>query len=147
MAPWAVLVEGGFVSYRWFVYITTLMLQEASWLLYCIVGHPNLASAPSILLVLLEIHFLRAILYFDTWQNSLKQLKEVFLKLKLSNQILSVHNLIVKSRIFKNRISLPLQLNEHCNTVIMSHPKHSSHRVCYFQISNFRMKFPYMSWD
>ena len=56
MAPWAVRVEGGLGSYWWFVYITTLLLREASWLLYCIVGHPNPASAPSILLVLLEPH-------------------------------------------------------------------------------------------
>ena len=54
MAPWTVWVEGGFWCYRWFVYITTLLLREASRLLYCIVGHPNPASAPSILLVLLE---------------------------------------------------------------------------------------------
>ena len=38
------------------VYITTLLLQEAPSLLYCIVGHPNPASAPSILSVLLEPH-------------------------------------------------------------------------------------------
>ena len=44
-------------SYQWFVYIATLLLREASWLLYCIVGHSNPASAPSILLVLLELHF------------------------------------------------------------------------------------------
>ena len=56
MAPWAVWVEGWFGSYRWFVYITTLLLREASWVLYCIVGHPNHASAPSVLLVLLEPH-------------------------------------------------------------------------------------------
>ena len=55
-APWAVWVEDGFGSYRWFVYITTLLLREASWLLYCIVGHLNPSSAPSILLVLLEPH-------------------------------------------------------------------------------------------
>ena len=40
MVPWVVWLEGGFGSYRWFVYITTLLLREASWLLYCIVGHP-----------------------------------------------------------------------------------------------------------
>ena len=46
----------GFGSHRWFLYITTLLLPEASWLLYCIMGHPNPASAPSILVVLLEHH-------------------------------------------------------------------------------------------
>ena len=45
MAPWAVRVEGGFGRYRWFVYIIKLLLREASWLLYCIVGHPNRLSA------------------------------------------------------------------------------------------------------
>ena len=57
MAPWVVSVEGGFGSYGWFVYITTLLLRDASWLLYCIVGHPNPASSPSILLVLFEPHY------------------------------------------------------------------------------------------
>ena len=47
---------GRFRSYRWFVYITTSLLREASWLRYWIVGHPNPASAPSILLILLEPH-------------------------------------------------------------------------------------------
>ena len=47
-------VEGGLGSYGWFVYITTLLLREASLLLYCIAGHLNPVSAPSILLVLLE---------------------------------------------------------------------------------------------
>ena len=56
MAPWSVRVEGGFGNYRWFVYITTLLLREASLLLYCIVGHRNPASATSILLVLSERH-------------------------------------------------------------------------------------------
>ena len=55
MAPWVVRVASGFVCYRWFLNIT-LLLCEASWLLYCIVGHPNPASAPSILLVPLEPH-------------------------------------------------------------------------------------------
>ena len=59
MAPWAVRVEGGVGSYRWFVYITTSLWREASWLLYCIVGHPNPASALSILLVLLEPHCIK----------------------------------------------------------------------------------------
>ena len=58
MASWAVPVEGWFGSYRWFVFITTLLLREASWLLYCTVGHPNPVSAPSILLVLLEPHLI-----------------------------------------------------------------------------------------
>ena len=58
MATWVVWVAGGFGSYRWFVYITTLLLREASWLLHRIVGHPNPASALSILLVLLEPHCL-----------------------------------------------------------------------------------------
>ena len=31
-----------------------ILLRKTSWLLYCIVGHLNTASAPSILLVLLE---------------------------------------------------------------------------------------------
>ena len=53
---------GDFGSYRWFVYITTLLLREASWLLYCIVGHPKPASAPSILLVLLEPHCFKILL-------------------------------------------------------------------------------------
>ena len=57
MAPRAVQVEGGLVSYRWFVYIATLLLRDASWLLYCIVGHLNPTSAPSILLVLLKPHY------------------------------------------------------------------------------------------
>ena len=52
----AVRVEGGFGRYRWFVYIIMLLLRKASWLLYCIVGHLNLTSAPPILLVLLEPH-------------------------------------------------------------------------------------------
>ena len=50
------IVQGGSGSYRWLVYITTLLLQEASGLLDCIVGHPNCTSASSILLVLLEPH-------------------------------------------------------------------------------------------
>ena len=29
----SVRVDGGFGSYRWFVYITTLLLQDASWIL------------------------------------------------------------------------------------------------------------------
>ena len=48
---------GGRVRQLSMVYITTLLLREASWLLYCIVGHPNPASAPSIMLVLLEPHY------------------------------------------------------------------------------------------
>ena len=31
MVPWSVRVEGGFGSYRWFVYITTLLLREVLW--------------------------------------------------------------------------------------------------------------------
>ena len=58
MAALAVQVEGGFWSYRWFVYITTLLLQEASWVVYCFVGHLNPASVPSSLLVLLEPHLI-----------------------------------------------------------------------------------------
>ena len=58
MASWAVPVEGWFGSYRWFVFITTLLLREASWLLYCTVGHQNPVSAPSIFLVLLEPHLI-----------------------------------------------------------------------------------------
>ena len=54
MAPWCRVGSG---SYRWFVYITTLLLQEASGLPNCIVGHPNSTSAPSILLVLLDPHY------------------------------------------------------------------------------------------
>ena len=50
------MVQGGCRSYRWCAYITTLLLQEASWLLDCNVEHPNCASGPSILLVLLEPH-------------------------------------------------------------------------------------------
>ena len=50
------VAQGGCESYRWFVYITTPLLREASWSLDCIVEHPNYASAPSILLVLLEPH-------------------------------------------------------------------------------------------
>ena len=50
------MVKGGSESYRWFVYITTLLLQEASWLPDCIVGHPNCTCTPSIILVLLEPH-------------------------------------------------------------------------------------------
>ena len=34
-------VEGGFWSNHWLVYIKTILLREASWLLYFIVGHPN----------------------------------------------------------------------------------------------------------
>ena len=56
MALWAVRVEGGFGSYRRFTYTTMLLMREASWLPYCIVGHPYPASAPSLLLVLLEPH-------------------------------------------------------------------------------------------
>ena len=48
---------GGWVrKLSWFVYITTLLLRGACWLVYCIVGHLNPASAPPILLVLLEPH-------------------------------------------------------------------------------------------
>ena len=39
------MVQGGLGSYRWFVYITTLLLREASSLLDCIVGDPKCASA------------------------------------------------------------------------------------------------------
>ena len=41
MAPRAVRVEGGFGSYRWFVYITTLLLRDASWLLILHYGTPE----------------------------------------------------------------------------------------------------------
>ena len=69
MAPQAVWKEGGLVSYRWFV---TLLLRDASWLLYCIVGHLNPTSAPSILLVLLEPHYSHEYKVFNIlpWQGS-----------------------------------------------------------------------------
>ena len=47
---------GGSGRYRWFVYITTLLFREASGILDCIVGDPNYAAAPSIMLVLSERH-------------------------------------------------------------------------------------------
>ena len=41
----SVRVDCGFGSYRWFVYITTLLLRDASWILILVVGHPNGLSA------------------------------------------------------------------------------------------------------
>ena len=38
----SVRVDGGFGSYRWFVYITTLLLQDASWILILHCGPPEL---------------------------------------------------------------------------------------------------------
>ena len=34
-------VDGGFGSYRWFVYITTLLLRDASWILILHCGPPE----------------------------------------------------------------------------------------------------------
>ena len=56
MAPLAVRVEGGFGSCRWFVYIATLLLREASWLQIALWDTRTPASAPSILWFLLEPH-------------------------------------------------------------------------------------------
>ena len=57
----AAMAQGSSGSYRWFVYIT-LLLWEASGLLDCIVGHLNCTSAPSILLVLLESHWIAIVI-------------------------------------------------------------------------------------
>ena len=37
----SVRVDGGFGSYRWFVYITTLLLRDASWILILHCGPPK----------------------------------------------------------------------------------------------------------
>ena len=50
------MVQAGCESYPWFVYITKPLLRDASWFFNCIMGHPNYASAPSILLDLLAPH-------------------------------------------------------------------------------------------
>ena len=37
----SVRLNGGFGSYRWFVYITTLLLRDASWILILHCGPPE----------------------------------------------------------------------------------------------------------
>ena len=39
--PISVRVDAGFGSYRWFVYITTLLLRDASWILILHCGPPE----------------------------------------------------------------------------------------------------------
>ena len=84
MAPWVVWVAGGYGSYRWFVYITTLLLREGhpGLILYCIVGHPNTASAPSTLLVLLEPHSLRYFLFIGLCKTEVGNKPRLMLRTK-----------------------------------------------------------------
>ena len=51
-----VRVDGSFGSYRWFVYITTLLLRDASWILILHCGPSKPPQRHLYLLVLLEPH-------------------------------------------------------------------------------------------
>ena len=98
---------------------------ETSWLLYCIVGHLNPASAPSILLILLEPHSTNKAYGYKTLLNTwcfYAHTTEIGNRISINIVYIHVHTLCdIQTHICTNIQTLYIHTHKHIHTKTYTH--------------------------